>query len=136
MAQFPQIPDLNLPVHERIGVPNMNVPIGKWDVANPHPNLGKDPNIGNEFGHTFYPKMLYIDTKPVVVNNAEEEAIALGGTLNNGPTIQEWVAAGYKASNYPPAGYESKSTEEEINEAIAEEIKEAQAKMHKSGWGK
>lgn len=136
MAQFPQVPDLNLPVTERIGVPNMNVEIGKWGVANPHPGLGKDSNIGNEFGHTVYPKMIYKEDKTsFVVNNAEEEAIAKGETLNNGPTIAEWVAAGYKASAYPPEGYDSKSSDDEIKAAIEAEIAEAKSKI-KDGWGK
>jgi hypothetical protein len=39
-----------------------------------------------------------------------------GGT---GPTIQEWVAAGYSARAYPPTGYEARSTREEIEAAIA-----------------
>lgn len=38
-----------------------------------------------------------------------------------GPTIAEWVARGYKAGAYPPHGYESKSTPEEIAAAIAAE---------------
>jgi hypothetical protein len=38
-----------------------------------------------------------------------------------GPTIAQWVAAGYKAANYPPSGYASKSTQEEIDAAIAAE---------------
>lgn len=136
MAQFPQVPDLNLPVKDRIGVPNMNVEICKWDVANPHPGLGKDPNIGNEFGHTVYPKMIYLaDKTSVVVNNAEEEAIAKGETLNSGPTIAEWVAAGYKASAYPPKGYDSKSSDEEVKAAIEAEIAEAKSKIS-TGWGK
>lgn len=54
-----------------------------YDVSNPHPMYGKDPNIINEFGHTAYPK--WIDTgkkddkgKPVrvlVENKKEEEKI-------------------------------------------------------------
>lgn len=36
-----------------------------------------------------------------------------------GPTVQEYVAAGYFARNYPPIGYESRSTQEEIDAAIA-----------------
>ncbi|MGZ5987405.1 MAG: hypothetical protein ACXWLZ_00010 [Rhizomicrobium sp.] len=40
---------------------------------------------------------------------------------NSGPTIAEWVAAGYKASAYPPSGYASKSTPEEIAAAVAAE---------------
>jgi hypothetical protein len=40
---------------------------------------------------------------------------------DSGPTVEEWVAAGYKAINYPPSGYTSKSTPEEIEAAIAAE---------------
>ncbi|GER21486.1 hypothetical protein [Variovorax boronicumulans] len=36
----------------------------------------------------------------------------------NGPTVAEFVAAGYLASNYPPSGYESRSTPEEIAAAV------------------
>lgn len=36
----------------------------------------------------------------------------------DGPTVAEWVAAGYKADGYPPAGYVSRSTPEEIEAAI------------------
>ncbi len=39
----------------------------------------------------------------------------------NGPTIAEFVAAGYSARKYPPRGYASKSTPEEIAAAIAAE---------------
>lgn len=38
---------------------------------------------------------------------------------NKGPTIAEWVAAGYAARAYPPRDYVSKSTPEEIAAAIA-----------------
>lgn len=41
----------------------------------------------------------------------------------DGPTVEEYVKAGYKASNYPPEGYASKSTQEEIDAAIAAENK-------------
>lgn len=36
----------------------------------------------------------------------------------DGPTVAEYVAAGYDPKNYPPAGYESRSTVDEINAAI------------------
>jgi hypothetical protein len=39
----------------------------------------------------------------------------------DGPTVKEYVEAGYKASNYPPQGYASKSAPEEITAAIAAE---------------
>lgn len=40
------------------------------------------------------------------------------GLRTDGPTVAEFVAAGYQASNYPPAGYASCSTDEEIAGAI------------------
>ncbi|MBD9539919.1 hypothetical protein IB276_10680 [Ensifer sp. ENS04] len=39
--------------------------------------------------------------------------------LNDGPTVEEYVAAGYQAVNYPPSGYASRSTPEDIQAAIA-----------------
>lgn len=35
-----------------------------------------------------------------------------------GPTVEEFVAAGYRAEDYPPGAYESRSTPEEIAAAI------------------
>ncbi|AVI87788.1 hypothetical protein XJ28_18805 [Pseudomonas syringae pv. tomato] len=40
------------------------------------------------------------------------------GLRLDGPTVSEYIAAGYKASNYPPQGYASRSTAEEIAEAL------------------
>lgn len=37
----------------------------------------------------------------------------------DGPTVGEWVAAGYLAANYPPNGYAARSSDEEIAEAVA-----------------
>lgn len=103
----------------------------KFDVSNPHPGYGKDPNILNEYGHTNYPKMIYPNGKDlpgVIVNSEEEEAAALGHDKpessnkpelkQDGPTVEEYVAAGYKAINYPPKGYASKSSKEEIEAAV------------------
>ncbi|POA75357.1 HeH/LEM domain-containing protein [Pseudomonas sp. GW531-T4] len=36
----------------------------------------------------------------------------------DGPTIAEWIEAGYLAENYPPTGYVSRSSQEEIAAAI------------------
>lgn len=57
-----------------------------YDLNNPHPEFGKDPNIVNEFGHTAYPRFVEVvddtcaktkDGKPipnrVLVNNKKEE---------------------------------------------------------------
>ncbi|KAA0995449.1 hypothetical protein FQ192_10410 [Pseudomonas sp. ANT_J12] len=37
----------------------------------------------------------------------------------DGPTVAEFVEAGYQASAYPPAGYVSRSAQEEIDAAVA-----------------
>ncbi|TGS80951.1 hypothetical protein EN818_30770, partial [Mesorhizobium sp. M3A.F.Ca.ET.175.01.1.1] len=48
---------------------------------------------------------------------------------DDGPTIAEYIAAGYPAASYPPVGYTSRSTEEEIATAVkAEEDAAAKAK--------
>lgn len=33
------------------------------------------------------------------------------GLKQNGPTLEEWVGAGYQAADYPPAGYAERDTE-------------------------
>lgn len=38
------------------------------NVSNPHPGLGIDPNIINEFGHTKYPKWIDHPTEKEVVH--------------------------------------------------------------------
>lgn len=40
---------------------------------------------------------------------------------DDGPTVTEFVAAGYPAASYPPKGYASRSTPEEIALAVAEQ---------------
>lgn len=40
------------------------------------------------------------------------------GPREDGPTVAEWVEAGYLAVNYPPEGYVSRSSQEEIDAAI------------------
>ncbi|MCA1490084.1 hypothetical protein I6F11_04020 [Ensifer sp. NBAIM29] len=49
----------------------------------------------------------------------EETAPGLGALRSDGPTVEEYVAAGYLAVKYPPNGYASRSTAEEIEAAIA-----------------
>lgn len=99
----------------------------KFTLDNPHPGWDKDPNILNHYGHTEYPKMLYPhgkDSAGTVVNNKDEENELLGtpaALKDDGPTVWEYVTAGYKASNYPPKGYASQSTEEEIKKAVDKE---------------
>ncbi|QJI40477.1 hypothetical protein HKK52_05945 [Pseudomonas sp. ADAK2] len=49
---------------------------------------------------------------------AVEDGKQSAGLREDGPTVAEFVAAGYKASNYPPEGYASRSTAEEVAEAM------------------
>lgn len=42
-----------------------------------------------------------------------------GALRDDGPTVAQYVEAGYQAVNYPPEGYASRSTPEEIAAAIA-----------------
>lgn len=52
-----------------------------------------------------------------------------GGALrDDGPTVAEFVAAGYPASAYPPGGYASRSTAKEIAAAVKAEAAAAKAK--------
>lgn len=60
--------------------------------------------------------------------NANHSAtVATGGSSGapalstQGPTVAQFVAAGYLAKNYPPEGYESRSTPEEIAQAIRDQ---------------
>lgn len=46
---------------------------------------------------------------------------------DDGPTIEEYVSAGYQAANYPPAGYASKSSTEAIAAAIETQASAAAA---------
>lgn len=62
---------------------------------------------------------------PVVASNVVPVQPGVNDVSNNsvqlrtdGPTIAEYVSAGYDPVNYPPNGYESRSTPEEITAAI------------------
>lgn len=48
-----------------------------YDVTNPHPQFGKDPNILNEFGHTRYPRWVKNSAgeRVIVKDEAEEKEI-------------------------------------------------------------
>jgi len=45
--------------------------------------------------------------------NENEGSGSVDGLRNDGPTFAEFIAAGYKAEDYPPQGYAEKLTEEE-----------------------
>lgn len=122
-AQFPEPKSLNV-LEIGDGMDHIGQ---KYSLENPHPGYGKDPNILNQYGHSIYPKMVYPNGKDLpglVVNNQAEEDAAMGvkePLKDNGPTLEEFMAHGYKAKDYPPKGYASKSSKEEIDAAIAKE---------------
>jgi len=68
LTQFPEPKDLEVDFVARTG-DSRPLNFQKWDVSNPHPGFGKDPNILNEYGHTKYP--MWVGS--VIVNNEEEE---------------------------------------------------------------
>lgn len=119
-AEFPEPADLDVSFIDRTGDSRPKT-FQQYTVANPHPGFGKDRNILNEMGHTKYPMWV----GKVIVNNEEEEKAVRGETelKTDGPTVEEYVKAGFKASEYPPKGYSSKSNKEEINNFIALETK-------------
>lgn len=51
------------------------------------------------------------------------------GLKLDGPTIAEFLAAGYLAVNYPPKGYASRSSQEEIDAAIEDQKETDPLKM-------
>jgi hypothetical protein len=56
-----------------------------------------------------------------LLEDAITAAAAAEAEAEDGPTVAEYVSAGYLASNYPPRGYASRSTAEEIAAAVAAE---------------
>lgn len=68
LTAFPEPKDLDISFVDRVG-DSLPKTFQQYDVSNPHPGFGKDPNILNEYGHTKYPMWV----GGVVVNNEEEE---------------------------------------------------------------
>jgi hypothetical protein len=79
LTSFPEPKDLEVDFVNRTG-DSRPVSFQKWDVSNPHPGYGKDPNILNEYGHTKYP--MWVDN--VIVNNEEEELAERSKQGNSG----------------------------------------------------
>jgi hypothetical protein len=51
------------------------------------------------------------------------EADDYGKLRDDGPTVDEFVAAGYQARNYPPQGYASRSSDDEVKAATEQQEK-------------
>jgi len=69
--QFPEPKDLQLKFEDMV-LDGRPINLNPWNVSNPHPGFGKDPNILNEFGHTKYP--MWVGDK-IAHNEAEEKAL-------------------------------------------------------------
>lgn len=52
-----------------------------------------------------------------------------GGLRDDGPTVGEYVSAGYPATSYPPEGYASRSTADEIAAAVAAQAENGKMKV-------
>lgn len=73
-------------------------------------------------------EMVEAEAKDLLRRGKAELHGVLGDELRtDGPTVAEYVAAGYRADNYPPQGYASRSTDEEIQAAIDAQEAEANA---------
>jgi hypothetical protein len=64
-------------------------PVGKYNLYNPHPGYGVDPNIMNEFGHTIYPKFIKIGEESRIVNSAREEMELTGKQPEENPAVKD-----------------------------------------------
>ncbi len=71
LTAFPEPKDLDVDFVQRTGDSRPKT-FQEYDVSNPHPGSGKDPNILNESGHTKYP--MWVNGK-IANNEAEEKAL-------------------------------------------------------------
>ncbi len=93
-----------------------------------HPEIQGPPlERGTRYGHHFVVELISDGRRLWAVASEEgrkvlnEIAHGLTGDkpeVRRSPTIAEYVEAGYSAKDYPPVGYASCSTEEEIAAAI------------------
>ena len=86
LTAFPEPTDLEVPFNDRIG-DSKPKSFQQYDVSNPHPGYGKDPNILNEFGHTKFP--MWADAQTIV--NNEEELAEFNAKKN--PASTPWPTA-------------------------------------------
>lgn len=61
-----------------------------------------------------------VNAGSLISDEPEKPAIVLNeaGLRTDGPTLPQFVEAGYLAENYPPKGYTDKRTDEELAEAL------------------
>lgn len=73
LTAFPEPPELKLKFEDMV-LDGRSINLNPYDVSNPHPGFGKDPNILNEFGHTKYP--MWVNGQ--LAHNEEEEKALRG----------------------------------------------------------
>lgn len=79
----------------------------------------KDVLAGQEFTVTRERGAALYANNLVEILEDDADPVLSDELRTNGPTVEEFVAAGYPALNYPPHGYLSRSTDDEIAAAIA-----------------
>jgi len=84
LTAFPEPKDLDVDFVHRTGDSRPR-DLSMYNVSNPHPGFGKDPNILNEYGHTKYP--MWVNGK--IANNEEEEK-AIKGEVAEAPIKSGW----------------------------------------------
>lgn len=80
---------------------------------------------GKEFGENSTVEMEKSQAEPLLILGALAPVIGDAVLRQDGPTIEEFVAAGYSAKNYPPPGYAAISSDEDVAIWIALEEKAA-----------
>lgn len=90
LTAFPEPKDLEVDFINRTG-DSRPISFQKYDVSNPHPGYGKDPNILNEYGHTKYP--MYVGN--VIVQNEEEEKAERAKQAGEAPAAEQPKSNGW-----------------------------------------
>ncbi|SEL12182.1 hypothetical protein SAMN05216359_105275 [Roseateles sp. YR242] len=89
----------------------------------PHPVSPERKAAIRSFGF----RILDADFKPTDYENPDVPELQLAPELrSDGPTVAEFVAAGYLAIDYPPTGYTPVSTAEEVSQVIADQQAQVQ----------
>ena len=88
LTAFPEPKDLDVDFVHRTGDSRPKT-FQEYDVSNPHPGFGKDPNILNEYGHTKYP--MWVNGK--IAHNEEEEKAIKGEVSVPASPAPVWPSA-------------------------------------------
>lgn len=92
-----------------------------YNVSNPHPEFGINPNIKNEFGHTEYPKLVYHPTQKekVLIKTTVGQANTVTNMVENAHTVQVLV-----------------HSKEEEDKLLGKKVIDEDDKKNPKGWDK